>query len=167
MGLRWIALLEGAKGLLVIAAVAGFLNLRHTDLHEWVDTFLRQHGLNPEHHYTRVAIDALARASHYHTRQIVALGCLYSLVRFIEAYGLWYARHWAEWFAALSAAIYLPFELHHFMVKPSLFTAGIILFNLALVTYLGKLLLHQRAERHRAKLAAAHPIEAQSGVQKE
>ncbi len=36
----------------------------------------------------------------------------YALVRFVEAYGLWQGRRWAEWLAALSAGIYLPFEIY-------------------------------------------------------
>jgi uncharacterized membrane protein (DUF2068 family) len=43
---------------------------------------------------------------------LLALGAaLYAAVRFVEAWGLWRERHWAEWFAALSGGIYLPLEV--------------------------------------------------------
>jgi uncharacterized membrane protein (DUF2068 family) len=33
------------------------------------------------------------------------------LIRFVEAYGLWHTRAWAEWFAIISGAAYLPWEI--------------------------------------------------------
>ena len=37
---------------------------------------------------------------------------MYGTVRFIEAYGLWRERRWAEWLAAGSGGLYLPVELY-------------------------------------------------------
>ena len=78
---------------------------------------------------------------------MVAVGFAYALVRFAESYGLWWGKHWAEWFAVISAGVYLPWELNTFARHPRPFTAGVILFNLALIFYLGKLLARQRATR--------------------
>jgi ABC-type transport system substrate-binding protein len=36
-----------------------------------------------------------------------AAAVVYSIVRFVEAYGLWHRRIWAEWFALLSGAMRL------------------------------------------------------------
>ncbi len=43
---------------------------------------------------------------------LAILAGAYGLVRFVEAYGLWRGRRWAEWFAAVSGGIYIPFELY-------------------------------------------------------
>jgi uncharacterized membrane protein (DUF2068 family) len=153
VGLRAIALLEGAKGLLSLAASCGLLSLRHTDLHAATDAFLLRNGIDPEGHYTRLFIESVAQATNHHAGQIVLLGFAYTLVRFVESYGLWEGKHWAEWFAVISAGIYLPWELLHFARYPRPFTAGIILFNLALIWYLARLLARQRAERHRLATA--------------
>jgi uncharacterized membrane protein (DUF2068 family) len=72
----------------------------------------------------------------------------YSVIRLVEGYGLWEGKHWAEWFAVISAGLYLPWEFTHFIRHPRLFSAGIIVFNLALIFYLGRLLARQRAQRH-------------------
>ena len=152
MVLRTIALMEAAKGGLALAAAAGVLSLRHTDLHAATDAFLLRHGINPERHYTRLAIESVAQATNHHPREIAAFAVAYGLIRLAEAYGLWRAKRWAEWFAVVSAGIYLPLELQHFAHRPGLINAGIILFNIALMIYLGKLLLEQRARRD----AAAH-----------
>ena len=157
VALRAVALFEAAKGLLAWAAAAGLLSLRHTDLHAATDAFLRRHGFDPEQHYTRLFIESVARATHHHSGQIVCLALVYGVIRLAEAYGLWNARHWAEWFAVLSAGLYLPLELEHFTHRPGLLNAGIIAFNLALIFYLGKLLFQQR-ERRRAARVQLPPV---------
>ena len=147
MGLRAIALFEGAKGVLAFGAACGLLSLRHTDLHAVTDAFLLRHGIDPERHYMRLFIESVARATNHHAGQIAALGFAYALIRFVEGSGLWWGKHWAEWFAVISAGVYLPWELNTFARHPRPFTAGVILFNLALIFYLGKLLARQRATR--------------------
>jgi uncharacterized membrane protein (DUF2068 family) len=37
---------------------------------------------------------------------------LYSVVRFVESYGLWRQRQWDEWFALLTAGMYIPVEFY-------------------------------------------------------
>lgn len=147
VALRGIALFEAVKGALAFAAACGLVQLRHTDLHAATDAFLLRHGVNPERHYTRLFIESVARATHHHEAQIAGVAFAYAAVRFAEGYGLWRGAHWAEWFAVLSAGIYLPLEIRHYAYHPTLLSAGIILFNVALILYLGKLLIEQRAAR--------------------
>jgi uncharacterized membrane protein (DUF2068 family) len=154
LALRTIALFEAIKGALALAAACGLLSLRHTDLHAATDAFLLRHGIDPERHYTRLAIESVARATHSHPGQIILLAIAYGFIRLAEAYGLWRGKHWAEWFAVLSAGLFLPLELQHFAHRPGLLSAGIILFNVALIIYLGRLLLYQRARRHAAQRSA-------------
>jgi uncharacterized membrane protein (DUF2068 family) len=54
----------------------------------------------------------------------------------VEAYGLWYARAWAEWIALISGALYLPFEIYKVAHRQSLFHVSILLLNLAVVFYM-------------------------------
>ena len=79
----------------------------------------------------------------------------YAVIRLAEGYGLWHAKHWAEWFAVISAGLYLPFELGHLVRRPTWLTSAVVVFNILLIIYLAKLLIDQRAARHRARLAAA------------
>jgi uncharacterized membrane protein (DUF2068 family) len=147
VGLRAIALFEAGKGVLAFAASCGLLSLRHTDLHAVTDAFLLRHGIDPERHYTRLVIETVAQATHLHAGQIAAVGFAYALIRLVEGYGLWRGKHWAEWFAVISAGLYLPWELAHLARHPRPFTAGIIIFNLALIWYLARLLARQRVRR--------------------
>ena len=157
LGLRTIALFEAAKGILALAAACGLLSLRHTDLHAVTDAFLLRHGIDPEQHYTRLFIESVARATHHHEGQLAVLGFAYALIRLAEGYGLCQGKHWAEWFAVISASLYLPWEFMHFARHPRPFTAGVVLFNLALIFYLGKLLARQRSRRkHRSAPVPGH-----------
>ena len=61
---------------------------------------------------------------------------LYALVRFIEAYGLWRARLWAEWLAAASGAIYVPFELYELSRGVSWIKLAALAANLAVVAFM-------------------------------
>ena len=149
LALRTIALFEAAKGVLALAAAFGVLSLRHTDLHAVTDAFLLRHGVDPEIHYRRLFIESVARATHQHAGQIAALAVVYALIRFGESYGLWQGRHWAEWFAVISAGLYLPLEFSHLARRPTLLSVGIILVNLLIIFYLGKLLVQQRAQRRK------------------
>src|ERR1019366_6219409 len=126
MGLRAIALLEGVKGILAFAASCGLLSLRHTDLHAVTDAFLIRHGIDPERHYTRLFIETVARATHLHAGQIAAVGFAYALIRLVEGYGLWRGKHWAEWFAVISAGLYLPLEFQHLAHHATLLNASVI-----------------------------------------
>ena len=61
---------------------------------------------------------------------------MYALVRFIEAYGLWNARVWAEWFAILSGCLYLPWEIYEIMAHASPIRWVIFTGNMAILLYL-------------------------------
>ena len=61
---------------------------------------------------------------------------LYSIIRFIEGYGLWRARIWAEWMALISGAIYLPFEIQAIIHKPTWLHWTFLITNLLILAYI-------------------------------
>jgi uncharacterized membrane protein (DUF2068 family) len=67
---------------------------------------------------------------------VVTVACAYSGLRFVEAYGLWRARAWAEWIALISGALYLPFEIRLLMHRVSLLHAGFLVVNVAIVLFM-------------------------------
>jgi uncharacterized membrane protein (DUF2068 family) len=152
LAMRSIAFVEIAKGLLALAAAFGVLSLRHTDLHAAASAFLIRHGVNPERHFGKMFIDAVASATNYPAGEIAAVAIAYALVRLVEGYGLWRGRHWAEWFAVISLGIYLPLELQHFAHHATLLNAVVILINIAIMIYLGNCLRQEREARKKARL---------------
>ena len=51
---------------------------------------------------------------------VLTIATVYSSLRFIESYGLWRQRVWAEWLAIISGAMYLPLELYKLVRRPNL-----------------------------------------------
>jgi uncharacterized membrane protein (DUF2068 family) len=68
-------------------------------------------------------------------------------VRFIEAYGLWRERRWAEWMAALSAGLYVPVEVYELAHGASWLKIVALVLNLAVVGYMVYLLTETRRRR--------------------
>jgi uncharacterized membrane protein (DUF2068 family) len=64
---------------------------------------------------------------------LAALAAAYAIVRFVEAYGLWLGRRWAEWFAALSAGIYLPFEVYELFKGVTWIAVGALAANILVI----------------------------------
>ena len=135
-GVRAIAFFEALKGALVVVAGFGLLALVHRDLEDLAERLVRHSHLNPASHYPRVFIEAAANTSDSRLRTLAALAFVYSTVRFVEAYGLWKMRAWAEWFAIISGCVYLPVELYELIEKPTLIRAGILILNALVVAYL-------------------------------
>ncbi len=79
---------------------------------------------------------------------ISALLIVYAVVRFCEAYGLWNEKSWAEWFAAISAAIYLPVETEELIRHPSPLTATVLLVKAGILVFL----LTRRSKRIQADM---------------
>jgi len=135
-GVRAVAVFEAAKGLLVLIAGLGLLSLVHRDAQHAAETIVRHLHLNPARHYPRVFIQAAGRVSSTRLWVLAGGAFAYSVVRFVEAYGLWRLRPWAEWFAIISGGLYLPVEVYELVKHPTSVKAFILLGNLAIVAYL-------------------------------
>jgi uncharacterized membrane protein (DUF2068 family) len=151
LGLRGVATFEAIKGVLVLAVGFGVWKLRHRDIDDFVDRIVAFLHLNPGGHLSDIFLKAAERVTDRNL-MLVAIGALvYSLIRFAEAYGLWRARPWAEWFALISGAIYIPFEIHALMHHPNPLKWGILVINVAIVLYMAKLRTDEVRGRNRAQ----------------
>jgi uncharacterized membrane protein (DUF2068 family) len=135
-GVRAAAVFEATKGVLVLVAGFGLLSLAHHGAQHVADEIVRRLHLDLPHEHPRILIDAAMNLSDARLRLLAGVALLYSSIRFVEAYGLWRMRPWAEWFAIVSGAVYLPVEVFELARKPRVVTAGVLLVNLLLVGYL-------------------------------
>ncbi len=145
-----IAFFEAFKGLLALCAASGLLLFVHRDLHELAARLVEHAHLNPAARYPRIFLDA---ATHTQESQLVLLAAgaaAYSLVRFFEAYGLFYGRAWAEVLAAASGAIYVPFELERLARHPTWLGVALVAVNVAIVVVMVRALLQRRQLRDAA-----------------
>jgi uncharacterized membrane protein (DUF2068 family) len=145
LALRSIAAFEAAKGVIVLILAIGLLRLGHENLDAYIEHLMRVLHLSP---VGRIATTLLRAANHTTPKGIWVIATaamFYAAVRFTEAFGLWHDYDWAEWFAMLSGAMYLPWEAlslvqhpHPFKWVVLLANAGIVLFMLILRIRAGK-----------------------------
>jgi uncharacterized membrane protein (DUF2068 family) len=135
--LRAVATFEMTKGLIVLLSACGVLLLvRREDPWDIADGLLRLLHISPDHHFAQVFLDWADNLTEAKLWTVAAVAAAYSLLRFAEAYGLWYARAWAEWIALVSGTLYLPFEIYKVIHRASLFHVSVLLLNLAVVLYM-------------------------------
>jgi uncharacterized membrane protein (DUF2068 family) len=155
-GVRGVALLEAAKGLVGLAVAVWLITLRHKDL-ETVAVHLlrvlhRVLHLSPDGHLARMIMHGAARVNHHNLHIFTLLAFAYVAIRFVEASGLWLEKEWAEWFALISGALYMPYEIYELTLRPTPIKWGILVINALIVLYMAWLL--RDSHKHRQHSAA-------------
>jgi uncharacterized membrane protein (DUF2068 family) len=122
----------------------GLLSFLGRDAEVFAGHLVNRLHLNPANHYPQIFIHAMADLTNIRLWLIAAFAALYAGVRFAEAYGLWHARRWAEWLAALSGAIYVPVEVYELAHHATWLKAAALTLNLIVVAYMVRLLTESR-----------------------
>ena len=135
-GLRAVAVFEAVKGTAVLLLAIGLLHWLHKDVGDAVENLLEHLHINAEHRLGHSLIDAASKMNDARLWGFAVGGLAYATVRYVEAWGLWNRRVWAEWFAMLSGALYLPLEVAKVVEKRNLLHVGILLLNLAILIYM-------------------------------
>jgi uncharacterized membrane protein (DUF2068 family) len=135
-GLRAIAVLEALKGILVLLLGFGLLSLLHKDVEEAAENMLFHLHISPVHRMGQAVIRAASKVTDTSLWAFTAAAVVYAIVRFTEAWGLWHQRVWAEWFALLSGALYLPIEIAKLIEKPNGLHFAIFTTNVLIVLYM-------------------------------
>jgi uncharacterized membrane protein (DUF2068 family) len=78
---------------------------------------------------------------------ILSVAFAYTAVRFVEAWGLWHRRVWAEWFALLSGALYLPIEILKVAERASWERLAVLAINLVIVLYMLEIRVREMRSR--------------------
>ncbi len=137
-GLRAVALLEALKGALVLLAGFGLLALLHRDAEAMAEALVERFHLNPAHRYPKIFLALADKITDRHLWLLAAGAAAYALMRFIEAFGLWRARAWAEWFGILSGCLYIPLEIYGLLNRFSLAKLIMLVVNLGIVAFLAR-----------------------------
>jgi uncharacterized membrane protein (DUF2068 family) len=143
-----VAAIEAAKGVIVLLAGFGLLGLLHRDLHALGEELVTQLHLNPAKKYPRIFMDLLSSLNDARLWSLAGLALLYSTVRFVEAYGLWRQKTWAEWLALAGGCIYLPLEVYEIYARVSVVRVSALVFNLLIVLLMTRVLLQKRKNAH-------------------
>src|ERR1700689_4481550 len=154
LALRTVAMFEAAKGLIVLLLGLGLLRLVHKNLDEFAEQLIRFLHASPGGRLSNLFVHAADKTTDKGLWALAAAAMIYSLVRFAEAYGLWHAREWAEWFALLSGAMYLPWEAYSLLRHPHPIKWVVLLANLAIVVYMLVLRIQDGSQKAAARVSS-------------
>jgi len=135
-GLHIVALFEGGKGLLVLLVGFELLTFIHRDFHEAALRLVEHFHLNPASHYPRIFLDLTEHINDTKLWSMAIAAALYSVVRMIEAVGLWLKKTWAEWFAVLTGGLYIPIEIFEVVRSVTWPRVTVLAVNFGVVVYL-------------------------------
>ena len=146
-GLRFIASLEILKGALVVFGALALLKLVHKDIGQLAAELLDKLHVPPGASLATHVLQGADAVTPEKIKGLIGFAALYSTIRFVEGYGLWLGRIWAEWFAIISGTVYLPLELYEVIRRVSWLHVAVLLVNVAIVLYMASLryLSHRRA----------------------
>ena len=142
-GLRAVASFEAFKGALVIL-LGLFLLIYHQRAEDVTENLLDHLHINPDRRLGHALMHAAATVSDARLWTILVAILAYATVRFVEAWGLWHRRVWAEWFALLSGAMYLPLELLKVAERATWERIAVLIINLIIVLYMLYIRLRER-----------------------
>jgi len=137
-GLRTVAMIEALKGVLVLAvAFALIALLRHdVDLQDAAMNVLDFLHIDPDRRLAGLFLDAAGKVMDWNVIFVGVGAFAYSALRFIESYGLWRERVWAEWLAIISGSLYIPLEVIELLRHATPVRWGLLIINLIVVAYI-------------------------------
>jgi uncharacterized membrane protein (DUF2068 family) len=134
-GLRAVATFEALKGAAVLLLGIALLAF-HKHAEDFAASLLFHLHIDPDRRLAHMLMDAATRLSDARLLTIAAAALTYCAVRWVEAWGLWNRRVWAEWFALLSGALYLPWEILKIVERVDWERVGVLVINVAIILYM-------------------------------
>lgn len=135
-GLRIVAILEGAKGALVLLTGFGLLSLIHKDVHHTAVQLVQHLRLNPASHYPEIFLNLSNHVTDMQLWAIAVDALLYAIIRLVEAIGLWMQLQWAKWFGFLTGGMFIPVELYDLLQEVTWPKITVLVVNVLMVAYL-------------------------------
>ena len=134
-GLRAVASFEALKGLVVLVLGLALLAV-HRHAEDFAGRLLYHLHMDPDRRIAHMLLNAATKVTDTRLWTIAAATLTYSAVRFIEAWGLWNRRVWAEWFALLSGAMYLPWEILKITERSDWERIAVLGVNILIIVYM-------------------------------
>jgi uncharacterized membrane protein (DUF2068 family) len=134
-GLRTVATFEALKGIVVLALGVTLLAL-HQHAEDYAGRLLYHLHMDPDLRFAHALMNAATKVTDARLWTIAAATLTYSAVRLVEAWGLWNRRVWAEWFALLSGAMYLPWEILKVSERSDWERIAVLGINILIVVYM-------------------------------
>jgi uncharacterized membrane protein (DUF2068 family) len=143
-GLRTVAAFEALKGVLVLLLLIALIAV-HNRIEDYAEDLLYHLHIDFDRRFAQSFLKAASKINDSRLWTLGVAATLYAMVRFIEAWGLWNRRVWAEWFALLSGALYLPWEMMKVAERRTWEHILVLSINVVIVAYM--LFIRIRASR--------------------
>jgi uncharacterized membrane protein (DUF2068 family) len=150
--LRAVAFLEVFKGFFVLLMGICALLLIRKDVWLIAESLLALFHINTDRRFAQAFLNFADNVTDAHLWAAARIAFVYSILRFVEGYGLWRDRAWAEWFALISGSLLLPLEIRELLRGVTLIRSAVFIGNLAIVFYM----LYLLRSRHRQRKELAH-----------
>ncbi|HEY6769304.1 MAG TPA: DUF2127 domain-containing protein [Candidatus Sulfotelmatobacter sp.] len=144
-----MATVEFTKGIFVLFMGFCALLLVHKDAWLYAESLLALLHINSDRRWAEMFLDFTDNITDARLWAAARIAFAYSALRFVEAYGLWRARGWAEWVAFLSGTLLLPFEVRELLRGITILRSVLFVGNLAIVFYMLHVLLENRRQRRK------------------
>lgn len=142
-GLRAVASFEAIKGIAVIL-LGIILLIYHSHAEDLAETMMDHLHIDEDKRIGQLLLHAASQVSDARLWTIAGAVLTYSTVRFVEAWGLWHRRIWAEWFALLSGAMYLPWEILKVAQRASAERIIVLAINVIIIFYMLYIRIRER-----------------------
>jgi uncharacterized membrane protein (DUF2068 family) len=159
--LRLVASFEFIKGVFVFLIGLTAILLVHKDAWVIAESLLARLHISTDRRSAQLFLDFAEDITDARLWAAVQLAFAYSALRFVEAYGLWRQRTWAEWVAFGSGTLLIPIEIRELIRGVTLLRSTVFVGNLVIVSYMLYLLRTGRLAARNA-LADSEP-RAESG----
>lgn len=148
--LQTVATVEFFKGIFVTLMGICALLLVHKDAWLYAESLLAVFHISTDRRIAQMFLDFADNVTDAKLWAAARLAFAYSMLRFVEAYGLWRCRTWAEWLAAVSGTLLLPLEVRELFRRVTLLRSGLLIANVAIVLYMVYLILANRRDHKKA-----------------
>jgi uncharacterized membrane protein (DUF2068 family) len=133
--LRAIATLEALKGIVVLLLGLALIFV-HRHVEDFTESLLFHLHIDTNRRIGHALMSAASKVSDARLLTILLAATSYALVRFVEGWGLWHRRVWAEWFALLSGTLYLPWEIIRIAERADWERITVLAVNIVIILYM-------------------------------
>jgi uncharacterized membrane protein (DUF2068 family) len=139
-GVRFVALYEWVKTLLLLASAYGVYRLLDARLAARLSHWSATLTDARERHLLQEGLQWFGGLGARAVHGVLWVTLLYAALALLEGLGLWWHRRWAEWLTVIASALLIPFEVAQLLGHPAHNTGWVLtvlVINVMIVVYLG------------------------------
>lgn len=107
-----IAIEKTVKGLSLAVVALRLLTLLHRDVHAWALDLMSRHGIDIESRYAQLVLERLVGVGDQQLVEFGVIAIIWAALYFIEGFGLWMQKRWAEYLTAIATGLFIPAEMY-------------------------------------------------------